>query len=178
VNPEHDVVDLLGIARQRRVKVSRFNSEFFTASWLSATTLLMFCSVARMDSVTSCSAFGSAVSVGTPSSSRGTAGAATSPPFSDIAATPVSPWKFQAYQRVLADRRVVLDHCQRDNPPRIVQLYGDHLSDPDAVKLTLPPLRKPAAGPSKMTRSGLRALVRGDFETTAQSRTPPRSPPA
>ena len=73
------------------VKVSRFRSEFFTDSWLSATIRLTFCSVARMDSVTSCSALGSAVSIGTPSSSSGTTAAFSSPPFSEIAATPVSP---------------------------------------------------------------------------------------
>ena len=73
------------------VKASRLCSEFLTASWLSATTRLMFCSVPRIASVTSCSALGSAVSTGTPSSSSGTPGAASSPPFRDIAATPVSP---------------------------------------------------------------------------------------
>ena len=117
------------------VKVSRFRSEFFTASWLSATTRLMFCSVPRIASVTSCNAFGSAVKVGTPSSSSGTAGAASSPPFSDIAATPVSPWNSSPTRVSFRIGALCLDHRECDDAPRIIQLYRLHLADPDAIEI-------------------------------------------
>ena len=73
MRPRRDQVDCAGMRRASApVKVSRLCSEFFTDCWLSATSRLTFCKVARIASVTSCSALGSAVSTGTPSSSSGT----------------------------------------------------------------------------------------------------------
>src|ERR1700676_362848 len=119
----------------------------------------MFCRVPRIASVTSCSALGSAVSTGMPSSSSGTAGAASSPPFSEIAATPVSPWNSSPTRVSLrigasfptmasaTTRRGLSSFTETTSPIRM------------PLKLTLPPLRRPDAGPSKMMRIGLRALV-------------------
>ena len=119
----------------------------------------MFCSVPRIASVTSCNALGSAVSVGTPSSSSGTEGAASSPPLSDIAATPVSPWNSSPTRvslRIGAFCSTIASATTRRGLSSFTDITSPTLMP---LKLTLPPLRKPAAGPSKTMRRGLRALV-------------------
>ena len=73
------------------VKVSKLSSVSFTATSLSEITLSTLRSALRIFSCTSSRASGSAVRTGTPSSSRGTAGAAIEPPVSEIAAIPVNP---------------------------------------------------------------------------------------
>ncbi len=119
----------------------------------------MFWSVPRIASVTSWSLLGSAVSVGMPSSSSGGGGAASSPPLSEIAATPVRPWNSRP-TRVSLRSGVLFSIMASATTRRGLSSFTETTSPTRIpLKLTLPPLRRPAAGPSNTTRKGLRCLV-------------------
>ena len=107
----------------------------------------------------SCNRLGSAVSIGTPSSSSGTGGAVSWPPFSEIAATPVSPWNSSPTSvslRIGAVFSTIAKATTRRGLSSLTEITSP-IRTP--LKLTLPPLRKPEAEPSNTMRSGLRSLV-------------------
>ncbi|CEG07376.1 hypothetical protein BN961_00765 [Afipia felis] len=108
-------------------------------------------------------AFGSAVSVGTPSSATGMPPASNEPPFSDTADTPVrpansSPTRVSARIGALLSTEAIT--TTRFGSSSLIEVTSPILIP---LKLTLPPVRRPEAAPSKTIRIGERCATEPRF---------------
>src|ERR1700754_3567824 len=101
-------------------------------------------------------AFGSAVSVGTPSSATGTPPASIEPPFSEMDDTPVRPANSRPTSeslRIGADLSTFVITTTRLGSSSLIEVTSPILMP---LQFTLPPVRRPEAAPSKTMRSGVR----------------------